>query len=42
MLDWIPVIADANLLRPYLNMLINLIKFKAANLDNDIVVGFVQ
>ncbi|XP_037940239.1 tuberin [Teleopsis dalmanni] len=42
MLHWIPAITDANLLRPYLEMLVNLIKFNAAHLDNDIVIGIVQ
>uniref|UniRef100_A0A1A9WRI4 Rap-GAP domain-containing protein n=1 Tax=Glossina brevipalpis TaxID=37001 RepID=A0A1A9WRI4_9MUSC len=42
MLMWLPAILEANLLRPYLDMLVNLIKFNAAHLDNDIIVGIVQ
>lgn len=42
MLLWIPAITDANLLCPYLDMLVNLIKFNAAHLDKDILVGIVQ
>lgn len=42
MLLWIPAIADANLLCPFLDMMINLIKFNAAHLDKDILVGIVQ
>ncbi|XP_017861847.1 PREDICTED: tuberin [Drosophila arizonae] len=42
MLHWIPAITDADLLRPYLQMMINLIKFNAAHLDKDVLVGIVQ
>lgn len=42
MLLWIPAITDADLLCPYLQMMINLIKFNAAHLDKDILVGIVQ
>ncbi|XP_059218491.1 tuberin [Stomoxys calcitrans] len=42
MLMWLPAIHQANLLRPYLEMLGNLIKFNAAHLDNDIIIGIVQ
>ncbi|XP_068142782.1 tuberin [Drosophila tropicalis] len=42
MLMWIPAITDADLLCPYLDMLVNLIKFNAAHLDKDILVGIVQ
>ncbi|XP_075164593.1 TSC complex subunit tuberin isoform X2 [Haematobia irritans] len=44
MLLWLPAIhqANFNLLRPYLEMLGNLIKFNAAHLDNDIIIGIVQ
>lgn len=42
MLLWIPAITEANLLCPYLDMLVNLIKFNAAHLDKDILVGIVQ
>lgn len=42
MLSWLPAIQEANLLRPFLDMLVNLIKFNAAHLDNDVVVGIVQ
>ncbi|KAL7732975.1 hypothetical protein ACLKA6_002785 [Drosophila palustris] len=42
MLLWIPAITDASLLCPYLDMLVNLIKFNAAHLDKDILVGIVQ
>ncbi|XP_073839436.1 TSC complex subunit tuberin [Musca autumnalis] len=42
MLLWLPAIHQANLLRPYLEMLGNLIKFNAAHLDNDIIIGIVQ
>ncbi|KAH8305598.1 hypothetical protein KR059_003548 [Drosophila kikkawai] len=42
MLLWIPAITEANLLSPYLDMLVNLIKFNAAHLDKDILVGIVQ
>lgn len=42
MLHWIPAITDADLLCPYLQMMINLIKFNAAHLDKDVLVGIVQ
>nr|AAD48498.1 gigas protein [Drosophila melanogaster] len=42
MLLWIPAITEANLLTPYLDILVNLIKFNAAHLDKDILVGIVQ
>ncbi|XP_017841753.2 tuberin [Drosophila busckii] len=42
MLLWIPAISDADLLSPYLDMLVNLIKFNAAHLDKDVLVGIVQ
>ncbi|XP_043071369.1 tuberin isoform X2 [Drosophila grimshawi] len=42
MLCWIPAITAANLLCPYLDMMVNLIKFNAAHLDKDILVGIVQ
>ncbi|XP_017134841.1 tuberin [Drosophila miranda] len=42
MLLWIPAITEDNLLCPYLDMLVNLIKFNAAHLDKDILVGIVQ
>lgn len=42
MLLWIPAIKEANLLSPYLDILVNLIKFNAAHLDKDILVGIVQ
>ncbi|XP_030373019.1 tuberin [Scaptodrosophila lebanonensis] len=42
MLLWIPAIIDAELLCPYLDMLVNLIKFNAAHLDKEILVGIVQ
>ncbi|KAH8270153.1 hypothetical protein KR018_004871, partial [Drosophila ironensis] len=42
MLLWITAIKEANLLSPYLNILVNLIKFNAAHLDKDILVGIVQ
>ncbi|XP_055905756.1 tuberin [Eupeodes corollae] len=42
MLQWLPQIANGLLLCQYLDMLVNLIKFNAAHLDNEIVVGIVQ
>ncbi|XP_054732687.1 tuberin [Anastrepha obliqua] len=42
MLQWIPAITEARLLRPYLDILGNIIKFNASLLDKDIVVGIVQ
>ena len=42
MLMWLPAIHQANLLRHYLDMLVNLIKFNAAHLDNEIIIGIVQ
>ncbi|KAH8378989.1 hypothetical protein KR009_002539, partial [Drosophila setifemur] len=42
MLLWIPAIKKANLLSPYLDILVNLIKFNAAHLDKEILVGIVQ
>ncbi|KAI8123354.1 Tuberin [Lucilia cuprina] len=41
MLQWLGAIHQANLLVPYLNMLVNLIKFNAAHLDNEIIIGIV-
>ncbi|XP_067647622.1 tuberin [Eurosta solidaginis] len=42
MLQWIPAITEARLLRPYLDILGNIIKFNASLLDKEIVVGIVQ
>lgn len=42
MLDWEPSIVDAGLTEPYLEMLINIIKFNVAHLDNEIVVDIVR
>ncbi|XP_062133679.1 tuberin isoform X1 [Drosophila sulfurigaster albostrigata] len=42
MLHWMPDVKEAHQLSPYLDMLINLIKFNAAHLDKDILVGIVE
>ncbi|KAH8260917.1 hypothetical protein KR044_000431, partial [Drosophila immigrans] len=42
MLHWMPDVKEANQLSLYLDMLINLIKFNAAHLDKDILVGIVE
>uniref|UniRef100_A0A0A1XPT7 Tuberin n=1 Tax=Zeugodacus cucurbitae TaxID=28588 RepID=A0A0A1XPT7_ZEUCU len=42
MLQWIPAITEAHLLREFLSILGNIIKFNASLLDKDIVVGIIQ
>lgn len=42
MLQWIPAITEAHLLREFLSIFGNIIKFNASLLDKDIVVGIIQ
>lgn len=42
MLHWIPAIVNAGLTEPYLEIVVNMIKFNAAHLDKVIIVGIVE
>ena len=42
MLQWAQVMVETKLMERYLEMLVNIIKFNAAHLDNEIIVGIVQ
>lgn len=42
MLDWIPLIVEKGLINQYLEILVNIIKFNASNLNKEIIVGIVQ
>lgn len=42
LLMWIPAIVQAGITEPFLEIVVNVIKFNAAHLDKSIVVGIVQ
>lgn len=42
MLDWVPQIVEMKLTDPYLEILVNIIKYNATYLDKEVVVGIVQ
>ena len=42
MLHWIPAIVEANITQPFLEVLVNIIIYNAAYLDQNVVVGIIQ
>ena len=42
LLEWMPIVIDANKEQDFLNILINVIKYNAAYIDEDVITGLVQ